>query len=40
MTLMTYDCKQPTNTTGGGDSLTVPIIEKLHKSCSSILAGT
>ena len=40
MIFMIYDCEQPTNTTGDDELLTVPIIEKLYKVWSIILAGT
>ena len=36
MILITYDCEQPTNTTGDDGSLTSPIIEKLYKFYSII----
>ena len=35
--IITYHCKQPTNTTGDDKLLT---IQKLYKSWSIILAGT
>ena len=41
MILITYDCEQPTNTTGDDVvMILVPIIEKLCKFWSVILAGT
>ena len=40
MILMTYDYERPTNTTGNDKLLVVPIIEKLCKFWSIILAGT
>ena len=40
MILITYCCKQLNNTTGNDKLLTIPVIEKLCKFRSTILAGT